>query len=67
MFFFLNVGRFRQTWCMQDVNLPSVTRLDGRPLEVPTAAAESTPEAPPSGDSLSLSGLAEQMPLLPCV
>ena len=52
---------------MQDVKLPSVTRLDGRPLEVPTAAAESTPEAPPSGDLLSLSGLAEQMPLLPCV
>ena len=34
---------------LQDVKLPSISRLEGQELEVPAAAAEATPEASGSG------------------
>lgn len=39
------------TASLQDVNLPSISRLEGQPLEVPPAAAEATPAASASGNA----------------
>ncbi|KAL3160143.1 hypothetical protein ABBQ32_010912 [Trebouxia sp. C0010 RCD-2024] len=42
------------TLYLHDVKLPSVSRLEGQPLDVPLAEAEPTPEAAVSGDGYSL-------------
>ncbi len=42
----INMSCALQAVVMQDVKLPSVSRLEGQLLEAPAAAADPTPEAP---------------------
>ncbi len=42
----INLGCLLQAVVVQDVKLPTVSRLEGQLLEAPAAAADPTPEAP---------------------
>ncbi len=55
----VNLSCLLQAVVMQDVKLPSVSRLEGQLLEAPAAAADPTPEAPLASGTV--------LPSCPCI